>query len=131
MRMVYSDTLMDHFEHPRHAGALDGGGLDVGTGDAGTRETGGVLRVQIRVAEDGRVAEACFKAYGPPALIAAGSWLAETITGGTLEQAESLTHQPLAAALALPPARLHCALLAEDAMRAAIRNYKDKQRAYA
>lgn len=131
MRMVYSNALMDHFEHPRHVGEFDGSAAEVGTGDAGTRETGGVLRVQIRVDENGRVADACFKAYGPPALIAAGSWLAETLRGGTLEQAESITHQPLAAALALPPARLHCALLAEDAIRAAIQDYKDKQRAYA
>lgn len=130
MRMVYSELLADHFVHPRHVGQFDETAEDVGTGLAGSKETGGVLRMQLRVAEDGRVADVCFKAYGPPALIASGSWLAETICGGSLEQAEAVDHQSVAKALDLAPARLHCALLAEDAIRAAIQDYKDKQRAY-
>jgi len=130
MRMVYSEALTDHFEQPRHVGRLDGAALDVGTGQAGTQETGGVLRLQIRVDENGLVAETCFKAYGPPALIASGSWLAETIRGGSLAQAGALTHQSIVAALALAPSRWYCALLAEEAIRAAIQDYKDKQRAY-
>lgn len=126
MRMVYSKALMDHFELPRQVGRLDETAGGVGTGTAGTQETGGVLRVQIQV-EDGLVTDTRFKAYGPPALIASGSWLAETVSGGSLEQAASITHQPISAALALSPAQLYCALLAEEALRAAIRNYKEKQ----
>lgn len=131
MRMVYSETLLDHFERPRHVGRLDGDASDMGTGAAGTRETGGVLRVQIRVDEDGLIIDTRFKAYGPPALIAAGSWLAENLRGAELARAEALTHQPIVEALALPPPRVYCALLAEDAIRAAIQDYKDKQKVYA
>jgi len=130
MRMVYSDALMDHFERPRHVGQFDSDAANVGTGTAGATETGGVLRIQLRVDEDGLITDSCFKAYGPPALIAAGSWLAETIRGGVLEQAGAVTHKQLVAALGLPPARQHCALMAEDAIRAAIQDYKDKQRIY-
>ena len=131
MRMVYSETLIDHFERPRHVGQLDDAASDVGTGVAGTRETGGVLRLQLRVDEAGRIADTRFKAYGPPALIAAGSWLADMLRGQDLAQAAAIQHQPVAAALALPPARLHFAMLAEDALRAAIQDYKDKQKVYA
>lgn len=131
MRMMYSESLMAHFEYPRHVGRLDEDASDVGTGWAGTQETGGVLRLQIRVGEHGLIIDTRFKAYGPPALIAAGSWLSETILGGSLEHAESVDHQAIAAALTLPPARLHCALLGQDAVRAAIREYKEKQRVYA
>lgn len=130
MRMVYSQTLMDHFQQPRHVGQLDAGAMGVGTGYTGTRETGGVLRIQIQVGAGGLITDARFQAYGPPALIASGSWLAEAIVGGDLAQAEALTHQDIVAALALPPARVHCALLAQDAIRAAIHDYKEKQRAY-
>lgn len=131
MRMVYSETLIDHFERPRHVGRLDGEARDVGTGVAGTRETGGVLRLQLRVDENGQVTDTRFQAFGPPALIAAGSWLAERLQGENLAQVETLSHQPVATALGLPSARLHFAMLAEDAVRAAIQDYKDKQKVYA
>ena len=131
MRLVYSEALMDHFLRPRHVGRLDADSAGVGSGTAGTAETGGVLRIQLQVDAGGQVTDSCFKAYGPPALIAAGSWLAEAIRGGTLAQAEALGHPAVVSALALPPAQVYCALLAEDAMRAAIQEYKDKQRAYA
>lgn len=131
MRMVYSETLTDHFERPRHVGRFDDDAADIGTGSAGTRETGGVLQVQIRVNEDGRVIDTRFKAFGPPALIAAGSWLAESLVGGSLAQAQALAHPAIVTALNLPPVRLHCALLAEDAIHAAIQDYKDKQKVYA
>ncbi len=127
MRLVYSKTLREHFEQPRHVGRLDPEAADVGTGSAGTQETGGVLRLQIQADAAGQIKAACFKAYGPPALIAAGSWLAATIQGLNLEAAAGLSHQPIAAALELAPVQLHCAMLAEDALHAAIRNYKDKQ----
>lgn len=131
MRLVYSEIITDHFERPRHVGQFDADAIDVGTGLAGTQETGGVLRVQIRVDKHGLIANTCFKAYGPPALIATGSWLAESLVGGTLERGEAIDHSAIVSALGLPPLRLHCALLAEDAVRAAIQDYKDKQKVYA
>lgn len=130
MRMVYSELLTDHFEQPRHVGRFEADAADVGTGVAGTRETGGVLRLQIRVTNS-LISDTRFQAYGPPALIAAGSWLAEGLVGTSLDQAQALTYQPIAETLALPTARLHFALLAEDAIRAAIQDYKDKQKVYA
>lgn len=131
MRMVYSETLMDHFQQPRCVGRLDSASMCVGTGLAGSKETGGVLRMQIRVDQQGIIADARFQAYGPPALIAAGSWLAERLQGSALSGAESLGHQVIAEALALPSARRHFSFLAEDAVRAAIQDYKDKQKVYA
>ena len=130
MRMVYSEVLLDHFEQPRQVGELDAASADVGTGQVGSIDTGGVLRIQIQVDENRRIIAVRFKAYGPPGLIAAGSWLAEMIQDGSLENAEALTQHDVIAALELPPARIHCAMLAEDAIRAAIQNFKDKQRAY-
>lgn len=130
MRMIYSELLLDHFEHPRHVGRLPEA-RDIGTGLAGSRESGGVLRMQIRVNEDNTLIEVRFQAYGPPALIATGSWLAEHIQGLALETAEALTHQPIVRALSLPSASLHFAMLGEDAVRAAIQDYKDKQKVYA
>lgn len=129
MRMVYSEALINHFEQPRNAGRFEDAAPDVGTGLAGTQETGGVLQLQIQV-RNGLVADTRFKAYGPPALIAAGSWLAESLVGIGLEEAAALGHPAIVAALNLPPVRLHCALLAEDAIRAAIQDYKDKQEVY-
>lgn len=131
MRMVYSETLMDHFERPRQAGRFDDAADDVGTGVVGTLETGGVLRLQLRVDADGLIVDTCFQAYGPPALVASGSWLAETIRGAALARVEALTHHSIIQALDLPPARVYCALQAQDAIQAAIQDYTDKQRAYA
>ena len=130
MRMVYSKRLIEHFEHPRQVGRFDEAATDVGTGMTGTQETGGVLRVQIQVGPNHLITDTRFKAYGSPALIAAGSWLAEAVKGTELEYAGSLAHQPIAEALELTSAQLHCALLAEDAIRMAVRNYKDKQGVY-
>lgn len=127
MRMVYSKALLDHFESPRGVGRLDASLPQVGTGNAGAYETGGVLRLQIQVDQAGTIAAACFKAYGPPALIAAGSWLTQHVQGRRLDEAGALTHQPVAQGLEFAPAQLHWAMLAEDALRGAIRNYKEKQ----
>ncbi|HLU00473.1 MAG TPA: iron-sulfur cluster assembly scaffold protein [Burkholderiaceae bacterium] len=131
MRMIYSETLMDHFERPRFAGRFDSDGPDIGTGSAGSRETGGVLRLQIRVDEQGNIGAVRFQAYGPPALIAAGSWLAEALHSKSLDEALGITHKRVADALALPTTSLHFALLGEDAVRTAIQDYKDKQKVYA
>lgn len=131
MRMVYSETLTDHFESPRKVGRLNDSARDVGTGIAGTQETGGVVRLQIQVGEDARVGDTRFQAYGPPALIAAASWLAESLLGQTLQDAQAMGHQQITKALDIPPARLHFAMVAEDAIRAAIQDYMDKQKVYA
>lgn len=128
MRMMYSETLLDHFEHPRHVGRLDSSAADVGTGWAGSEDTGGVLRIQLRADRGGLISEARFQAYGPPALIAAGSWLCDTIVGASLEAAQNIDYQVIVAALGLPPERLHCALFAHDAVTAAINEYREKQR---
>lgn len=130
MRIHYSDTLLEHFERPRYVGRLDHEPSDIGTALVGNPETGGILALHIQVDENGLIREACFQAYGPPALIAAGSWLTESIRGGNLEQAEAVTQQTVAEALELPPARIYCAMLAEDAIKAATKNFKDKQRAF-
>lgn len=130
MRIIYSDTLIDHFERPRHVGKLDSAAGDTGTGVAGSKETGGVLRFQLRVDADNTITDTRFQVYGPPALIAAGSWLAETAQGLSLTQVEQLDHKPVVEALQLPTARMHFAFLAEDAIRAAIQDYKDKQKVY-
>ncbi len=131
MRMMYSEALMAHFEHPRHVGQLDGEAANVGTGWAGTQETGGVLRMQLQAGEGGRISDVRFQAYGPPALIAAGSWMCEAILGRSLEEAQQIDYQAIVAALELPPARLHCALLTQDVVAAAIRELKEKQGVYA
>lgn len=131
MRMVYSEVLMDHFENPRHAGCFDGPAENIGSGMVGSRETGGVLRLQIRVDDDGTIVDSRFQAYGPPALIAAGSWLANAVQGASLQESERLTQQSIVQALELPAVRIHCALLAEDALRAAIQDFRNKQRVYA
>lgn len=130
MRMQYSDSLRDHFENPRYVGRLDPNSPDIGMAVVGRRDTGGVLALHIQVDDEGFIQDTRFQAYGPPALIAAGSWLADNIRGRALEQAESVSQQDIADALTLPSARIYCALLAEDAIRGAIKNFKDKQRAY-
>lgn len=130
MHMQYSETLREHFEHPRHVGRLDDQSGNVGTAVVGQPDTGGVLALAIQVDENGLIQDTRFQAYGPPALIAAGSWVAESVRGGNLEQAESVTQYSVAEALELPPARIYCALLAEDVIKAAIKSFKDKQRAF-
>src|SRR5690606_3191931 len=119
-----------HFENPRHPGCFDGPAENIGSGMVGNRETGGVLRLQIRV-DDGTIVDSRFQAYGPPALIAAGSWLANAVQGASLQESERLTQQAIVQALELPAVRIHCALLAEDALRAAIQDFRNKQRVYA
>jgi len=130
MRIIYSDTLIDHFECPRHVGKLDHAAGHTGTGVAGSKQTGGVLQFQLRVDADNTIIDTRFQAYGPPALIAAGSWLAETAQGLSLTQAEQLDHKPVVEALQLPTVRQHFAFVAVDAVRSAIQDYKDKQKVY-
>ena|SRR5690606_7686488 len=129
MRMQYSETLRDHFENPRNIGRLEESPA-TGSAVVGRRETGGILALHIRVDQQGLITEARFQAYGPPALIAAGSWLTENINGFSFAHAESISQHAVVEALDLPPVRIYCAMLAEDAIRAATQNFKDKQRAF-
>ncbi|MCM1129888.1 MAG: iron-sulfur cluster assembly scaffold protein [Alistipes senegalensis] len=121
---TYSEKIQDHFENPRHAGAFDKSTPCVGTGTAGSPEIGQVTRLQIQVTPQGKIEEARFKTYGCPAAIASSSLAAEWITGKTLEEALALTTTEIARELALPAAKIHCAILAEDALKAAIADYR-------
>lgn len=118
---------MEHFRHPRNAGVFDECALDVGTGFAGSRSAGQLLRLQIRVAADRAIAEACFKAYGCPWTIATGSWLTEWLQGKDLEAAQALTSVEIAALTNLPATRLSCSIVCEDAIQAAIADYAGKR----
>ncbi|MCM1512692.1 MAG: iron-sulfur cluster assembly scaffold protein [Oxalobacter formigenes] len=119
-----SEKIQDHFENPRHAGVFKKNAPRVGTGTAGTTAIGQVTRLQIQVTPRGKIEKARFKTYGCPAAIASGSLAAEWITGKSLEEAAAITSEEIARELALPAAKIHCAILAEDAIKAAIADYR-------
>lgn len=125
--MTYSTAVQDHFEHPRHVGVLDDADPAVGTGVAGTLSQGAVIRLQIRVNDQGLIADSRFKAYGCPATIAAGSLAAAWVRGRTLAQALAMGNPQIAEVLALPPLKIHCAVLAEEAVKAALADWRRKQ----
>ena len=125
--MAYSDKVLDHYEHPRNVGSLDKGDPRVGTGMVGAPACGDVMRLQIQVGEDGVIEDAKFKTYGCGSAIASSSLLTEWVKGKTLEQALEIKNSEIAAELALPPVKVHCSVLAEDAIKAAIRDYSEKQ----
>ncbi len=124
--MAYSKEVLDHYENPRNVGTLDKKSLDVGTGLVGAPACGDVMRLQIKV-EDGVIKEARFKTYGCGSAIAASSLATEWLKGMTLEEAKEVKNKDIATHLSLPPVKIHCSVLAEDAIRAAIEDYKDKQ----
>ena len=124
--MAYSKEVLDHYENPRNVGTLDKKALDVGTGLVGAPACGDVMRLQIKV-EDGVIKEARFKTYGCGSAIAASSLATEWLKGMTLEEAKEVKNKDSATHLSLPPVKIHCSVLAEDAIRAAIEDYKDKQ----
>ena len=124
--MAYSKEVLDHYENPRNVGTLDKKALDVGTGLVGAPACGDVMRLQIKV-EDGVIKEARFKTYGCGSAIAASSLATEWLRGMTLEEAKEVKNKDIATHLSLPPVKIHCSVLAEDAIRAAIEDYKDKQ----
>ncbi len=124
--MAYSKEVLDHYENPRNVGTLDKKALDVGTGLVGAPACGDVMRLQIKV-EDGVIKEARFKTYGCGSAIAASSLATEWLKGMTLEEAKEVKNKDIATHLSLPPVKIHCSVLAEDAIRAAIEDYKDKQ----
>jgi len=124
--MAYSDKVIDHYENPRNVGRFD---IDenVGTGMVGAPACGDVMKLQIRV-EDDIIRDACFKTYGCGSAIASSSLVTEWIKGKTLDEASTIKNSDIAEELALPPVKIHCSILAEDAVKAAIADYKTKER---
>jgi len=123
--MAYSDKVIDHYENPRNVGRMDAGDINVGTGMVGAPACGDVMKLQIRV-EDGIIRDAKFKTYGCGSAIASSSLVTEWVKGKTLEQAGSIKNAEIAEELSLPPVKIHCSILAEDAIKAAIEDYKRK-----
>ncbi|MGD8566506.1 MAG: Fe-S cluster assembly scaffold IscU [Gammaproteobacteria bacterium] len=125
--MAYSDKVLDHYNNPRNVGTLDKDDASVGTGMVGAPACGDVMRLQIKVDDNGVIEQACFKTYGCGSAIASSSLLTEWVKGKTLEQAAEIRNSQIAEELALPPVKVHCSVLAEDAIKSAIENYKAKQ----
>ena len=124
--MAYSDKVIDHYENPRNVGKWDPDTDGVGTGMVGAPACGDVMRLQIKVNEDGVIEDAKFKTYGCGSAIASSSLLTEWIKGRTLDEAGAIKNTEIAQELALPPVKIHCSVLAEDAVQAAIKDYKQK-----
>ena len=124
--MAYSDKVLDHYENPRNVGTFDKGDDQVGTGMVGAPACGDVMKLQIRVNEDGIIEDARFKTYGCGSAIASSSLVTEWVKGKTLDQALTIRNTQSAEELALPPVKIHCSILAEDAIKAAVKDYKDK-----
>jgi len=124
--MAYSDKVMDHFSNPRNVGSLDKNSTHVGTGIVGAPECGDVMKLQIEVDDDGRIVDAKFKTFGCGSAIAASSLATEWLKGKDLDQATELKNTEIASELSLPPVKIHCSVLAEDAIKAAIQDWKRK-----
>ncbi|HBH35891.1 MAG TPA: Fe-S cluster assembly scaffold IscU [Gammaproteobacteria bacterium] len=125
--MAYGEKVIDHYEHPRNVGVMDTESSDVGTGMVGAPACGDVMRLQIQVSDDGVIEDAKFKTYGCGSAIASSSLLTEWVKGKTLEEAQKIKNTEIAEELALPPVKVHCSVLAEDAIHAAITDYQSKQ----
>ena len=125
--MAYSEKVIDHYENPRNVGKMDAEDPDVGTGMVGAPACGDVMRLQIKVNEQGIIEDAKFKTYGCGSAIASSSLATEGMKGKTLDEAETIKNTQLAEELALPPVKIHCSVLAEDAIKAAVRDYKQKK----
>ncbi len=123
--MAYSEKVLDHYENPRNVGALDED-ESIGTGMVGAPACGDVMRLQIKVGNDGVIEDARFKTYGCGSAIASSSLVTEWVKGKTLDEAAEIKNTQIAEELALPPVKIHCSVLAEDAIAAAIQNYKEK-----
>ena len=124
--MAYSNKVIDHYENPRNVGSMDKDDTQVGTGMVGAPACGDVMRLQIRVSDDGVIEDAKFKTYGCGSAIASSSLLTEWVKGKTLDEAAAIKNTQIAEELELPPVKIHCSVLAEDAIKAAISNYKEK-----
>ena len=127
--MAYSDKVLDHYNQPRNVGALPKNDPDVGTGVVGAPECGDVMKLQIRVNAEGVIEEARFKTFGCGSAIASSSLATEWVKGKTLEQAAAIRNTDIVQELNLPPIKIHCSVLAEDAIRAALADYKAKRAA--
>jgi nitrogen fixation NifU-like protein len=125
--MAYSDKVLDHYNHPRNIGSLDKEASDVGTGVVGAPECGDVMRLQIKVNDKGVIEDAKFKTFGCGSAIASSSLATEWVKGRTVEQALQIRNVDIVQELALPPVKVHCSVLAEDAIRAALADYQKKQ----
>ena len=125
--MAYSDKLLDHYENPRNVGALNKDENDVGTGLVGAPACGDVMKLQIKVDEDSIIEDAKFKTFGCGSAIASSSLVTEWVKGKTLDEATSIKNTDIAKELALPPVKIHCSVLAEDAIKAAVADYKTKR----
>lgn len=125
--MAYSDKVLDHYENPRNVGSLSNEDKSVGTGMVGAPACGDVMRLQIKVGDDGVIEDAKFKTYGCGSAIASSSLLTEWVKGKTLEEAQQIKNSEIAEELALPPVKVHCSVLAEDAIKAAVKDYAEKQ----
>ncbi|HVJ40667.1 MAG TPA: Fe-S cluster assembly scaffold IscU [Dongiaceae bacterium] len=124
--MAYSNQLLDHYDNPRNVGTLDKGDDNVGTGLVGAPACGDVMKLQIKVGTDGRIEDAKFKTFGCGSAIASSSLATEWVKGKTLAEAEQIKNTQIAQELSLPPVKIHCSVLAEDAIKAAIRDYREK-----
>ena len=124
--MAYSNAVLDHYENPRNVGSFDKSDADVGTGMVGAPACGDVMKLQIKVGDDGIITDARFKTYGCGSAIASSSLVTEWVKGKTLEEATTIRNTDIAQELALPPVKIHCSILAEDAIKAAVEDYKKK-----
>jgi nitrogen fixation NifU-like protein len=124
--MAYSNAVLDHYENPRNVGSLDKNDPDVGTGMVGAPACGDVMKLQIKVNDQGIIEDAKFKTYGCGSAIASSSLVTEWIKGRTLDEAGTIRNTDIANVLALPPVKIHCSILAEDAIKAAIEDYRKK-----
>ena len=125
--MAYSDKVVDHYQNPRNVGSMDASLKDVGTGIVGAPECGDVMKLQIKVDENDRIVDAKFKTFGCGSAIASSSLATEWVKGRTLDEAMQLKNTEIVTELALPPVKIHCSVLAEDAVRAAIADVKKKR----
>ncbi|HYQ71400.1 MAG TPA: Fe-S cluster assembly scaffold IscU [Gammaproteobacteria bacterium] len=125
--MAYSEKVLDHYENPRNVGSFDKGDVQVGTGMVGAPACGDVMKLQIKVSENGIIEDAKFKTYGCGSAIASSSLLTEWVKGKSLDEAREIKNTDIAEELALPPVKIHCSVLAEDAIKAAIEDYQGKR----
>ena len=126
--MAYSDKVLDHYENPRNVGSFDKEDPTVGTGMVGAPACGDVMKLQIKVGENGIIEDAKFKTYGCGSAIASSSLVTEMLKGRTLDEAQAIKNTPIVEELALPPVKIHCSVLAEDAIKAAVADLKSKKK---
>ncbi len=125
--MAYSDKVLDHYENPRNIGTMDKSDPNVGTGLVGAPACGDVMRLQVKISDDGKIEDAKFKTFGCGSAIASSSLVTEWVKGKSVDEAVKITNKEIAKELALPPVKIHCSVLAEDAIKAAIADFKKKR----